>query len=73
MTRTVIVFCEHPFHSFNIIPQTLEKVTFNDIKIHQEKVSNTGEDTRKPFPKLNPKNWLYQSTPAKAQNKILLT
>ena len=72
MTNTVMVLEEHPFHSFKMIPQTLEKVTFNDIRIHQEKVSNTGEDTRKPFPRLKPKNWLYHKTPANAQNNKLL-
>ena len=55
-TNTVMVLEEQPFHSFKIIPHTLEKVTFSDIKIHQEKVSNAGEEVRNPLPKLNPKN-----------------
>ena len=47
-TNMVMVLEEHPFHSFKMIPHTLEKVTFNDIKIHQEKVSNTGDEAKKP-------------------------
>ena len=73
MTSTVIVLGVHPFHSFKRIPQTLENVTFNDIRMHHENVSNTGEAARNPLPKLRPKNWLYHNTPAKAQNKTLFT
>ena len=40
MTSTVIVLGVHPFHSFKRIPQTLENVTFNDIRMHHENVSN---------------------------------
>ena len=55
-TNTVMVLEEQPFHSFKMSPHTLEKVTFSDIKIHQEKVSNAGEEVKNPLPKLNPKN-----------------
>ena len=69
--NTKIVLEEHPFHSFRMIPHTFEKVTFNDIKMHQEKVRSAGEEARNPFPKLNPKNWLYHKIPANAQNRRL--
>ena len=69
--KTIIVFCVQPFHSLRIIPQTLEKVTLSDIKMHHENVNNTGEDAKNPLPKLKPKNWLYHKTPARAQNKML--
>lgn len=71
-TNTKMVLEEHPFHSFRIIPHTFEKVTFSDMRMHHEKVSNTGDDARKPLPKLNPKNWLYHRIPASAQNSRLL-
>ena len=70
--NTVMVLEEHPFHSFNIIPHTFEKVTFSDIRMHQEKVNKAGEEVRNPLPKLNPKNWLYHKIPANAQNNKLL-
>ena len=38
-----------------------------------EKASMTGEPVKKLFPIPNPKNWEYQSKPAKAQNNKLLT
>ena len=56
ITKTEIVRREHPRHSFNRIPHTLEKVTFNDINIHHEKVRSTGESAKNPLPKLKPKN-----------------
>ena len=71
-TKTVMVLDEQPFHSFKMIPHTLEKVTFSDIKIHHEKVSNTGDEAKNPLPRLSPKNWLYHKIPAKAQNNKLL-
>ena len=55
-----------------MIPQTLLNVTFNAISMHQENVMSTAESVKKPLPRLNPKNWLYQSKPAKAQNTMLL-
>ena len=45
-----------PFHSFNRIPQTLLNVTFNDIRILQEKASSTGLSVRKLLPISRPKN-----------------
>ena len=70
--NTKMVLEEHPFHSFKMIPHTLEKVTLSDMRMHHEKVSNTGEEARKPLPKLNPKNWLYHKIPANAQKSRLL-
>ena len=72
ITNTVMVLEEHPFHSFKMIPHTFENVTLSDIRIHQENVSNAGEEVRNPLPKLKPKNWLYQRIPANAQNNRLL-
>ena len=72
ITNTVMVLEEHPFHSFKIIPNKFEKVTLSDIRMHQENVNKAGEEVRNPFPKLNPKNWLYHKIPANAQNNKLL-
>ena len=66
--RTVIVRVDTPFHSFNKIPHTLLKVTFKAINIHHEKASSTGLSVRKLLPISKPKNCIYHSTPAKAQN-----
>ena len=71
ITNTVIVFCEQPFHSFRIIPQRFENVTFRAMRMQNANVVSVSEDVRKPFPSDNPKNWLYHKAPAKAQNKIL--
>lgn len=71
MSKVMMVFCEQPFHSLRMMPHTFEKVTLSDIRIHHEKVSKAGEEVRKPLPKLRPKNWLYQSIPANAQNNTL--
>lgn len=71
-TSTAMVFCEQPFHSFSIIPHTLLKVTLRAISMHHENVSSTGESVRNPLPRLRPKNWLYHSSPARAQNTMLL-
>ena len=38
----------------------------------EEKASRVAEPARKPLPNARPKNWLYQSTPAKAQKTMLL-
>ena len=70
---TAIVFFEQPFHSLSMMPQTFEKMTFRLISMHQLKVSSTGEATRKPLPRLSPKNWLYHSKPARQQNRALLS
>ena len=69
--RTTIVFLLQPFHSFRIMPQILEKVTFRAIRMHQLKVSRTALPARKPLPRLKPKNWLYHNRPARAQNRRL--
>ena len=47
---------------------TLLKVTFKAINIHHEKASSTGLSVRKLLPISKPKNCIYHSTPAKAQN-----
>ncbi len=69
--NTDIVPREHPFHSFNKIPQTFEKTTFNDINILHENASRIGEEARKVFPNSSPKNCEYHSNPANAQNSTL--
>lgn len=69
--RTATVFPEHPFHSLRMMPQTLENVTFNAMSMHQLKVISDSDEVRKPFPRLSPKNWLYQSRPARAQKSRL--
>ena len=57
----------------NKIPHTLLKVTFKAINIHHEKASSTGLPVRKLLPISSPKNCMYHSTPAKAQNIRLFT
>ena len=69
---TATVRDEQPRHSFNIIPQTFENTTLRAIRIHQLKVISDSESVRKPLPRLSPKNWIYHSTPAKAQKSRLL-
>lgn len=71
--KTAIVRREHPFHSFNKMPHTLEKTTFSDINILHEKASSTGDATKKVLPNSNPKNCEYHSNPAKAQKSTLLS
>ena len=44
--NTTIVRRSTPFHSFNKMPQTLLKITFNDIRILHEKASITGESEK---------------------------
>ena len=34
--NTKMVLEEHPFHSFKMIPHTLEKVTLSDMRMHHE-------------------------------------
>ena len=55
-----LIINEHTYtytvHSFNRIPQTLLNVTFNDIRILQEKASSTGLSVRKLLPISRPKN-----------------
>ena len=69
---TVIVVREHPFHSLRIMPHTLEKTTLSAMSMHHEKARSVGDEVRNPLPSESPKNWLYHSTPAKAQNNRLL-
>ncbi len=72
MTNTAIVLREAPFHSRRMIPHTLEKVTLSAINIQNEKVSRVSLSAKNPLPRLNPKNWLYHSSPAKQQKSRLL-
>ena len=73
MTRNVTAFLPAPFHSFRIIPHTLLKTTFKDIRMLQENAIITLPGSKKLCPIPNPKNWEYQSKPAKAQKRRLLT
>ena len=68
-----MVFLEHPFHSFKMMPQTLENTTLSAIRMQNESVMRVGDYVRKPLPNDNPKNWLYHKAPAKAQNTRLLS
>ena len=72
MRRTVMVLPLQPFHSFNMIPQTLLNVTFNAMRMQKEKVMSSGDSRRNPWPNDKPKNWLYHNAPARRQNRILL-
>ena len=69
---TAMVFCEQPFHSFKMMPQTLENTTLSAIKMQKESVRRVGDSVRNPLPSDKPKNWLYHKAPAKAQNTRLL-
>ena len=54
--NTTMVLGEHPFHSFKMMPHTLENTTLSAIKMQKANVSNTGDSVRKPLPKASPKN-----------------
>ena len=69
---TEMVFCEQPFHSFKMMPQTLENTTLSAIKMQKESVRRVGDSVRNPLPSDKPKNWLYHKAPANAQNTRLL-
>lgn len=45
-TKTTIVCRLTPFHSFNIMPHTLLKITFSYIKMLHEKASITGDSAK---------------------------
>ena len=53
---TEMVLREHPFHSWRIMPHTLEKVTLSAMRMQNDKVMSVGEEVRKPFPSDSPKN-----------------
>ena len=72
MVSTIIVFCEQPFHSLRIMPQTLEKTTLSAIRIQNASVSSVGDSARKPLPSARPKNYEYHNAPANRQNNRLL-
>ena len=69
---TAMVLGEQPFHSFRMIPHTLEKVTLSAIRMQKEKVMRSGESAKNPCPKDSPKNWLYHNAPANRQKTRLL-
>ena len=69
---TVMVFCEQPFHSFRMMPQTFENTTLSAIRIQKASVVSVGDSVRKPLPNDSPKNCEYQRAPANRQNKRLL-
>ena len=54
--NTVMVFLEQPFHSFRMMPHTLENTTFSAIRIQNDRVMRVGDSVRKPFPNDKPKN-----------------
>lgn len=62
-----------PFHSFNTIPHMLLQMTFNDIRMLQEKAIITLSVSKKLLPIPNAKNCEYHKMPANAQNRMLLT
>jgi hypothetical protein len=68
---TKIVFLEHPFHSFKIIPHTFENVTLSAIRMQNARVSIELPASKKLRPSDKPKNWLYQRSPAKQQKRRL--
>ena len=70
--RTAIVFFEQPFHSFSMMPHTLENTTLRAIRMQNDRVVSVGDSVRKPLPNDSPKNWLYHKPPARRQNKALL-
>ena len=67
-----MVFFDTPFHSLRMMPHTLLNTTLRAIRMQKAKVVSVGLSVRKPLPKLRPKNWLYHSNPANAQNNRLL-
>ena len=66
-----MVFCEQPFHSLRMMPQTLLNTTLRAMRMQKAKVVSVGLSVRKPLPNDSPKNWLYHSKPAKAQKRML--
>ena len=70
--NTAMVFGEQPFHSFSMIPHTLENTTLSAMRIQKESVISVGDDARNPLPSANPKNCEYHSAPARRQKKRLL-
>ena len=53
-----------------MIPQTFEKVTLRAIRIQNASVSIALPASKKLLPSESPKNWLYHSSPARAQNRM---
>ena len=69
---TTMVFFEHPFHSFSMMPHTFENTTLSAISMQKERVISVSDAVRKPLPSDRPKNWLYHNAPAPAHNTIMV-
>ena len=72
-SNTPMVALEQPFHSLRMMPHTLENTTLRAIRMQKARVVSTGEDSKKPLPNDQPKNWLYHRPPAMAQKMRLFT
>ena len=70
--RTAMVFCEQPFHSFRMMPQTLENTTFSAMRMQNDKVSIVPPASKNERPRLSPKNCEYHRAPASRQKSRLL-
>lgn len=66
-----MVFRPAPFHSFRMMPHTLDAITLSDMSMLHEKAYSVLSCGMKLLPVSSPKNWLYHSTPARAQKRVL--
>lgn len=55
-SSTPMVLPEQPFHSFRMMPHTLENTTLRAIRMQKERVVRTGDSVRNPLPNDKPKN-----------------
>lgn len=55
-SSTPMVLPEQPFHSFRMMPHTLENTTLRAIRMQKERVVSTGDSVRNPLPNDKPKN-----------------
>ena len=53
---TAMVLGEQPFHSFRMMPHTLENTTLSAMRMQKESVMRVGDSLRKPLPNDSPKN-----------------
>ena len=67
-----MVFCEQPFHSLRMMPQTLENTTLSAMRMQNDSVSIVPPASKNERPSESPKNWLYHRAPASRQNSRLL-
>gem|GEM_PF-3870534 len=72
IARKNTAFLPAPTHSFRMIPQTLLKTTFNDMRMLHENAIITLSGSKKLCPIPNPKNCEYHKRPASAQKSRLL-